>query len=184
MGFALVMVTVMVLIWNAHAKFAAKRRRRGGEVASPRPSLFFGALDRSPASTPKAPKLTWGQLHRIAATTGSSYVIFWERSGASTRPAIEGAYATERHQSSVKARGLNATFASESERFIAAHGDDIAITSVLNTSSPIIFQDVSLGSSDMERRDLALRYGLRQVCAVSIQPAYTAPQVPAALVAT
>jgi hypothetical protein len=168
MGFALVVVTVMVLIWNAHAKFAVARRRRGGEVpswlASPRPSLFFGALDRPPASTPK---LTWGQLRRIAATTGSSYVIFWECSGANKRPAIEGAYATERHQSSVKARGLNATFASESERFIAAHGDDIAITSVLNTSSPIIFQDV--GSSDMARRDLAHRYGVRQVCALSMQ---------------
>lgn len=167
LGFAIIMLTIFMLILNAHVKFATKWKTNlpsshRAAFRSPRPSLFFGAL-LAPSTTPKAPKLTRGQLHRIAATTGSSYVIFWERNinTKNTTPVITAEFATERHTRSLKAKGINTTFASESERFLSVQGEDNAVSSVLNSSSPIMFMDMA--SSDMARRDLARLYGLRQV---------------------
>jgi len=162
-GIAVAMVVMALLIMHVHAMFikrwGARPNFRGHNASfRPRPSLFFGAFEPPPSTAP-TPKLTTGQLNRIAATTGSSYVIFWSLQGS--KQVIDCTFATARHLSSQRAEGLNATFAEESELLVARTGGDSAISSVFNTSEPVLFPDVT--SSDMERRDLARRYGVRQL---------------------
>jgi len=74
---------------------------------------------------------------------------------------VAGDYVTDARRAELKGKGLEKSFAEESEAYALDASGDGPVATVYKTKKPVFIKDMS--SSNMKRKDLAVKYGISQI---------------------
>merc|ERR1719188_1241879 len=98
-------------------------------------------------------------------TSGAGYAIYW--TNVNGKLVVAGDYVTDARKAALKAKGLDKSFAEESESYAMDADGDGPLASVYKSKEPLFIKDVA--ASKMKRKDLAAKYGIGQVCFVPFE---------------
>jgi len=92
---------------------------------------------------------------------GGQYAIFWNRENG--KLVVEGDYATDEFRQQFP----DNTYAHESETFIHSVSDTFCVSLCYSSGNPVFEPDVA--NSNLERREVALKYGIQQICLIPFE---------------
>ena len=98
-------------------------------------------------------------------TSGAGYAIYW--ASVNGKLVVAGDYVTEARREAIAKLGLTASFAEESEAFALDANGDGPIATCYKSGEAVFIKDVA--SSNMKRKDIAAKYGIRQVAFVPME---------------
>jgi hypothetical protein len=98
-------------------------------------------------------------------TSGAGYAIYW--CNVDGQLVVAGDYVTETRKTMLREKGFDKSFAEESEPFALSIAGDGPVATCYKTGEPQFVKDVS--ESTMKRKDLAAKYGIKQVAWVPME---------------
>lgn len=141
------------------------RRVRPSKVQQRRPRLALRAVAKAEPAPPLTGTTLQAALKMRCDTSGAVYAIYWANENG--KLVVAGDYVPDARRAALKTKGLNGSFAEESEAFSPDVSGEGPVASVYKTKQPLLIKDIA--SSNMKRKDLATKYGIRQVCFIGFE---------------
>lgn len=153
----------------AVAAAGAQRARQRGAQRKQRPLLALRAVAVADKVVEKVVPLTGCTLQAALKmrcdTSGAGYSIYWANENG--KLVVAGCYITEARKAELKAKGIETSFAEESEAYALDASADGPVATVYKSKQPLMIPDVA--SSNMKRKDLAAKYGIGQICFIPME---------------
>jgi len=148
------------------AALAARSQSRSQKCSSGRMSR----MSMTAVATPTKPVVLTGDTLRASLkmrcdTSGASYAIYWVN--VNGKLVVAGDYASDARKERLKAKGLDKSFAEESEEYALDTDGDGPVATVYKSGEPLFIEDVS--SAQLKRKELADKYGITQMCVIPFE---------------
>jgi len=147
------------------AMVVGARRVRPSKVQQRRLRLALRAVAQAERVVPLTGDTLRASLKMRCDTSGGVYAIYWANENG--KLVVAGDYVTDDRRAALKAKGFDSSYAKESEAFSLDVSGDSRVAEVYKTNKPLFIKDVA--SADMKRKDLAAKYGIRQVCFIAFE---------------
>jgi len=141
------------------------QRARRSKVQQQRPRLVARAVAVAERTVPLTGCTLQAALKMRCDTSGAGYAIYW--ANVNGKLVVAGDYVTDARKEELKSKGFEKSFAEESEAFAFDASGDGPIATVYKTREPLFVSDIV--SSNLQRRELAAKYGLGQICFIPFE---------------
>jgi len=149
----------------AVAAAGTQRAHRSKAPKQHRPRLALRAVVVADKVVPLTGCTLQAALKMRCDTSGAGYAIYW--ANETGKLVVAGDYVTDARRAELSAKGLEKSFAEESETFALDASADGPVATVYKSKQPLMITDIA--SSNMKRKDLAAKYGLGQICFIPFE---------------
>jgi len=149
----------------AVAAAGTQRARRSKAPKQYRPRLALRAVAVAEKVVPLTGCTLQAALKMRCDTSGAGYAIYWANENG--KLVVAGDYITDARRAALSAKGLEKSFAEESETWTLDASADGSVATVYKSKQPLLITDIA--SSNMKRKDLAAKYGLAQICFIPFE---------------
>mmetsp|Transcript_85119 Transcript_85119/g.214607 ORF Transcript_85119/g.214607 Transcript_85119/m.214607 type:complete len:611 (-) Transcript_85119:351-2183(-) len=144
---------------------AGAQRARRSKAQQQRPRLVMRAVAMAESVVPLTGCTLQAAMKMCCDTSGAGYAIYWANENG--KLVVAGDYVSDARKEELKGKGFEKSFAEESEAYALDASGDGPVATVYNTKEPLFVSDIA--TSNLNRKDLATKYGLGQVCFIPFE---------------